>query len=411
MINLEKDCFFEFDPQRALKLANEIAFPRLVGTPGEAKARAFLITRLEQAGYCVERQLFGFSTAPDTLLKAGLLMCQALLLALLALSWVEPSATVWPAVVLMGLALALPIFYVAAQYRAAWSENGQSGAGFKDAWLKWGQIFKSENLVAHLPVQSNCAASLPCVFLMAHYDSKSQPIPLVARIVCVVAAIIGSLVAGSLVLCSLRWPQLIQIAIYPAGLAILSILPLLILNPGNQSPGAIDNASGVGTVVHLAEVLASSASTWIDKIQVTILLTSAEELGLMGASAYLRSHQDCLKQQSQADGLYILNFDGVGTDGALIWVGTRRLKSRLPGLVMEVCQECGLSVRRFALWGALFDHIPFMQAGLDAISLASAGSSIESVHTSGDNVQKLHEHGFAQAGQVALRVIEKLKKR
>ena len=39
-------------------------------------------------------------------------------------------------------------------------------------------------------------------------------------------------------------------------LVIISGIPLLFLNYGNESAGAIDNASGLGLVLHLAALLA-----------------------------------------------------------------------------------------------------------------------------------------------------------
>jgi hypothetical protein len=56
----------------------------------------------------------------------------------------------------------------------------------------------------------------------------------------------------------------------------------------------------------------------------------------------------------------------------------------------------------------MFDHVPFAQRGLDAVSLAVIGKATRAVHTPGDSADKLHVRGFDQAGQVALRVIEKM---
>jgi hypothetical protein len=56
----------------------------------------------------------------------------------------------------------------------------------------------------------------------------------------------------------------------------------------------------------------------------------------------------------------------------------------------------------------MFDHLPFAEAGYDAISIIAIGKSTWSIHTSIDTPDKLHIRGFEQAGHLAIRVIEKL---
>jgi hypothetical protein len=60
------------------------------------------------------------------------------------------------------------------------------------------------------------------------------------------------------------------------------------------------------------------------------------------------------------------------------------------------------------LVGAQFDHLPFADAGLDALSLVSVGRAVWQVHTPGDDIQLLSAEGFRQAGAVALAVLEAL---
>jgi hypothetical protein len=67
-----------------------------------------------------------------------------------------------------------------------------------------------------------------------------------------------------------------------------------------------------------------------------------------------------------------------------------------------------LPVGRFTLPGALFDHIPFAEAGFDAISMIGIGKSTWSIHTTQDSPEKLDPCGFDQTGRMAIMVIEKL---
>jgi hypothetical protein len=68
----------------------------------------------------------------------------------------------------------------------------------------------------------------------------------------------------------------------------------------------------------------------------------------------------------------------------------------------------GLSIGRFSLSGAIFDHIPFLENDYDAASLIAIGRATWSIHTSQDTVDNLHLRGFNQSGRIAIRVIEKL---
>jgi Zn-dependent M28 family amino/carboxypeptidase len=248
----------------------------------------------------------------------------------------------------------------------------------------------------------------PHLYLVAHYDSKSQRMPLVMRITLFMLAIIAGLILVVLTLLD------VSTALYlPIGLlALAAALPLLFLNVENNSPGAIDNASSVGLVLHLAEVLAQRAD-WQDKLRLTILIPSAEEMTLMGSVAYVTAREAMLHEQDRNGGLYVLNFDGIGIDGDLYYVGhSRRLQNddriNLLRRVQSACAGLDLPLKRFGFIGALFDHIPFAQHGFDAISLITVGRASRSVHTPADSIDKLHVRGFDQAGRVALRVIDQI---
>jgi Peptidase family M28 len=134
---------------------------------------------------------------------------------------------------------------------------------------------------------------------------------------------------------------------------------------------------------------------------------------LMGSVAYVTACAETLRKQDRSSGLYVLNFDGVGIDGALYYVGRSHRPQNgdrlsLLAHVHTACAELDLPLKRFGFVGALFDHIPFAQHGFDAISLIAVGRASRSVHTPADSVDKLHVRGFDLAGRVALRVIEKL---
>lgn len=78
------------------------------------------------------------------------------------------------------------------------------------------------------------------------------------------------------------------------------------LSRGSQ--GAYDNASGVATLLHVARQLAAAAP--LSDTQVDLLVTSHEELGLLGARAYVAQ---CLEQGDCPT--WVINVDMVGRGG------------------------------------------------------------------------------------------------
>ena len=412
-----------FDPHVALQYAASLSRPRKVGSGEDEQVAREIEVRLRGWGWHVERQPFTFSTASEVFLKLFVLTSMLLVVTLL-LSHDRVVAVLLVVLVVLFMPLQRVV-----QARAL-ERNGRG--------LKWGRRYTTANLVARPSLRassakqssgrteiasslsfdsaasrlrSGCAPrndDLPELYLVAHYDSKSQRMPLVVRITLFMLAIIAGLILVVLTLFDV--PTVLYL---PIGLlALAAALPLLLLDVGNTSPGAIDNASSVGLVLHLAELLAQRNDCQ-DKLQITILIPSAEEMTLMGSVAYVTAYEAQLCEQTRRGGLHVLNFDGVGVDGDLYYVGGshQRQNGDTMNLLTQVqgaCAELHLPLKRFGFIGALFDHIPFAQRGFDALSLITVGRASRSVHTPADNVDRLHERGFDQAGRVALRVIERL---
>jgi Zn-dependent M28 family amino/carboxypeptidase len=154
-------------------------------------------------------------------------------------------------------------------------------------------------------------------------------------------------------------------------------------------------------------------------VPITFLITGAEEFGLLGATAHVEAaRRSGALSPAAAARTYVLNFDGVGTGGRLAVVGGgrddpgRRQGERGRRLLDEVracCVELRLPLGRLPLIGALFDHIPFEEAGCDALSLVTVGRAAARAHTPGDTADLLEVEGFRQAGEVAVRVVGRIE--
>ncbi len=400
-----------FSPEIALSYARALAHPRRVGSGEDERAAHEIAARLAQFGYHVERQPFRFSSTVNVVIALETLIGLLLIAAALGVHDRLPWISAILAIVLLALLISTGRINDAVRSGAIAPGASEATGWQPGVWTRLGPRLTAVNLIATLPGQP-ADPSLPHLHLVAHYDSKSQAMPIAARIALFTLTISGTVVFAGLILGGLIVSTLNSAATAAGLIALITGFPLAVLflvDAGNASPGAIDNASGVGTVLHLAECLAVCPA---DRLHVTILITSAEELGLMGAAAYVRQYEAALRRQADAGGLFILNFDGVGMEGDLYYTDAyNRSQGRLGDLLRQAFGELGLPMKKFALPGALFDHIPFTGSGFDAVSLLTVGGASWAVHTPGDTADKLNPRGFEQAGQVALKVIEKLGSR
>jgi len=197
----------------------------------------------------------------------------------------------------------------------------------------------------------------PTLWLVAHIDSKSQPVPLLVR-------------SAGIILLAIAW-----IGGWPY-LAIVGALPVIASVVGRASAGAVDNASGVATVL--------SAASLLGQAPVGILITDAEELGLAGARAW------CVKNAPSV----AINCDGVDDDGqpTLMWTRprARRLEAAFKG------------VRAIPLVpGVLVDSVAFSGAKWEAITLSRGTlGTLRRIHTRKDDLEHLRGDGIAAAARV-----------
>jgi hypothetical protein len=134
------------------------------------------------------------------------------------------------------------------------------------------------------------------------------------------------------------------------------------------SPGAIDNASGTGMVLALAEAFAEAPPK---RLRVGFLITGGEEPGLYGASVFI---QRLLQFKGK---VLVFNIDMVGA-GDEIQVVTRvgtllsqDTTKKLNDLLFDIDPKAR------PVWYSLKsgDFAPFLRTGFDAVSIQTAGSA------------------------------------
>ncbi|HEY3041876.1 MAG TPA: M28 family peptidase [Pyrinomonadaceae bacterium] len=133
--------------------------------------------------------------------------------------------------------------------------------------------------------------------------------------------------------------------------------------------GAVDNASGVASILAIAEALAKLPAAQRPRRSILFLFTTAEEQGLLGADWYSKHPLVPVEKTAANVNLDSMNVLGVTHD--FIPLGAER--STLKAVVETVARERGMRVSPDARpeQGSFYrsDHFPFARVGVPSISL------------------------------------------
>jgi hypothetical protein len=368
------------DPAKLRDSIRALARPRMSGTAEADAVEAELRRRFEGLGYETTELPFSFSTAPGRygLAAAGGVMALAALLVGILLPLGYPTAAIILLLLAMGLAL-VPLLTL--------------GRALDD--LPWERI-ESRNLLFQK------ARVRPKWILMAHRDSKSQLTPTLVRTAAVGVAVMAW--AALLILAALwiggegtRFPG---IAIIAAVVLFVAALALGLSWAGNDSPGALDNASGLAA---LLEVAADS----VDSGDVAFLITDGEELGLAGARA-VAGKLPAVQGVINVDGL-----DDAGTFYVAEGYGWRR-KGYAPQLaagLLTAGTVLGLPMERRQLPRSLpVDHLPIAAAGIPALTVMRGDRrSLLRIHRPDDDAEHIDGSGAAEGATLLLATMRLLR--
>ena len=361
-------------PDGAAHLRALAQAPRAAGSAEERAAREYCAGVLRGLGFDVAIEQFEYSALPGkfgTPVAGALAMVTVIASACLAGLYHAPRAAAY---VLAGGLLILGIF--------AWRMLGD---GVLDLpWMRQ----RGENLVARR------GAEPPRAWLVAHVDSKSQPIPSKERMLGI------TLLALSIVLAVIAIGMTLALGstrtilyLLCVGLAAAGGRAVVYSVVRNESAGAVDNASGVAAVLSAAAKLDPSAA-------VGLLIPSAEELGLAGARAWVRAHA--------AEQATVLNCDGVDDQGELTIMYTRARPAAIVDAVQRVASN--VNVRRMPP-GLLLDSVAFADRGWSAVTVSHGSMrTLARVHTKLDSLENLSGHSIEPTSAVLARVAEALSR-
>jgi hypothetical protein len=245
-----------------------------------------------------------------------------------------------------------------------------------------------------LNLEATKSGATPTLWLCAHLDSKSQPIPTLVRSAGIVLEGIGVLIAFamSIAVAAGAHPHP-AIWLFAGLVTLVGAIPVVLSTVSSRSPGALDNASGVVTILEAAGALR-------DRGDVGVLITDAEELGLAGARAW-----------SQRTGkATVLNCDGVDDHGDIVVMFTGERPHHLLNAVGDASRATSIVHRASRMIpGVLTDSVAFADAGLPSVTF-SRGSwrSLARVHSRRDDVAHLHGTGIAQTAALIAATVRQI---
>lgn len=354
------------DPADMRTRIEVLSKPRMSGTEGAAETERALRERFEELGYEPRELPFSFSSWPGRfgLTVAGVALALTGAGAAAVLRQGLPILALIILVVGLGVAL-LPLLLL---------DQALDRVPF-------GRL-ETRNLLFTRP------GTRPSWIVVAHRDTKSQIISTLARTGALAAGAVGWL---ALVGLSVLWfagdPFRFQTAALLAGVLVaLSGIVLALAWSSNDSPGALDNASGLAAVLAVAGEVESG--------EVAFLITDGEELGLAGARA-------AVGQLPAVEG--VINVDGLDDRGIVRVAeghGWRRRGSapQLAAALLTAGRVLDIEVRRRPLPRSMMvDHQPIAAAGLPALTVVRGGwRSLLRVHRPTDSVDRLQGRGAAE---------------
>ena len=344
--------------------ARLLARHREAGTPEAEAAREVVTAHLASLGYSVSRQVFRFH--PTALLGFPILGAGVGAAAVLALPLlVLPTVPGWGA-------LAVWLLIVAASACLA----GGVGAG----WLTFGEAREDANLFAVRGMGP------PRRWIVAHLDTKAQAQSMAGRLVAVWVLLLAVVIGAGLGLARAWGPLPLWVAGTGGAVAIVAGALAGRGRLRDTSQGARDNGSGVVAALAFAEASSDQESG--------ILITGAEEFGLVGARMYARVH-------GSLAGTSVINLDTIDGEGPLFVVSHDAAGEAAGGPIAARLRSLGMPVRARRLpLGILVDSLPLARAGASAVTIGRlTWRTLRVIHTPMDVPETLSLEAAERVGR------------
>jgi putative aminopeptidase FrvX len=175
-----------------------------------------------------------------------------------------------------------------------------------------------------------------------------------------------------------------------AVIGVVASIPIAATTVASKSDGAVDNASGVATVLDAIERVPRD-------MPLGVLIPSAEELGLAGARRWAQRYPAAVA----------LNVDGVDDVGELMAVFSGRRPNALINRLERGAATEALTVRaRRLLPGVLTDGVALADAGWEVVTLAKSGwHTLRRIHRPADSLARMTGTGIDEVARLVAATI------
>lgn len=349
-------------------LARLGAVSRPTGSAATADARAYCANVLREVGFVTAEQPFEYSAF------AGAFALPVVGVLIPPFAWLLFGARSLSTVTLVG------VFAIAAVVGMALRYTSRDGVLDLPILRRRGV-----NLQAVRPGEE------PLVWLIAHLDSKSQPVAMMTRVAGILATAIGVGPLAIIAISRLEPPNAVAWALL--GLAWIGAIPLVFSFVRADNHGTLDNGSGVATVLEASAMIPAT-------VKVGILITDAEELAVAGGLAWSRSRPPAIA----------LNCDSVDDEGPLVAMYSRSSPAEVVSRLSAAAAENGEVLRVMRLIpGILTDHVPLAAAGWKTLTL-SRGTfrTLQRIHTTRDTLDWMRGRGIPGAARILARTATEL---
>ncbi len=227
-------------------------------------------------------------------------------------------------------------------------------------------------------------------WIVAHVDTKAQQHSMAGRLVAiwVLALAVGCLTALAVLRGTSGSP--VGALALASGSALSLVAGILAARArlSGGSPGARDNGSGLVAALTAARVSRDPG--------VGILITGAEEFGLIGARAFATVHA------GELIGAEVINLDTLADRGRLYLVSHDRRGMELAGQLTKALAPLGIPlVPRRMPAGILVDSLAFARRGALALTLSRLDwSTLRLMHTPQDTLEGLDLTTATRVGEV-----------
>jgi hypothetical protein len=352
--------------------------PRLPGSESLRDVEAAIVEHLTESGYTVFRDSFIASASP------------------LVATSVAGAGFGWTALILTPLLIIGP---------PGWTVALTGVGAFSLISLLAAGLYRGRVGLGTLKVEAvNIWAKRdrPKVWLVAHCDSKSQQLSLGGRVLGVTVLCVGltlMIVALTLrIFTPVPWWYA-----FPAGLATaLGGGALSRATVSNDSPGAVDNATGVVAALVAADCLRTRGD-------IGVLITGAEEFGMAGADAWTSQYGET--------GMFV-NFDSLDSRGRYrVMTHRTRAQDEMSDRGEEIAnaltsQLTSLGqgvVCRSLPPGVLVDGVTLARAGMSGVSLSRGDwKTLRVIHTRRDSSDRVDVAAAVMAGRASAAALDSL---